>query len=485
MADALAIAPDDPLSPEATRARAMATQERVMGEASKKQGAYDAMMNKGIAGIEGASADYQQAAANRPQLQQTPAAPKSNFGDDAGAWLTAATMLGALAGGFSRKANINALTAFTGTLQGAQEGNRAKFEEQEKAWEAAVKEVQQTNQQRLDAYKQVLEDKKMAMEEKFQVLQLKARQFQDDAMFQAAAMRDPQLVAAWADNGMANAEKYKEHGLKVAADEKARAARSGLMSDEALRFRVMQYLSTGDKSAIQNLGRGTQGSANLTNFNNMLPEVAAEMGLSPEETGRKVAAFGAITKADRDFATGPQGNAIRSFSVALSHMDTLQELGDALKNGDVQRINAAKNRWNSEFGSPAPDNFTFATQIVSDEVLKAVLGSGAGTGGDRERLQAAFANAAKSPAQISDALRVARELMGGQLGGLKQQYMQTTGGSAADFDARLSPAARKALLPLTEGKKPEGQGSATPGSVIRYDAQGNRIKSEAPAGERS
>ena len=66
-------------------------------------------------------------------------------------------------------------------------------------------------------------------------------------------------------------------------------------------------------------------------------------------------------------------------------------------------------------------------------------------------------NAASSPAQLRGAIGTYKKLMQGQLGGLKQQYEQTTG--KKDFERFLSPA----------GKASEGAPVAG-GSVVHWDS---------------
>lgn len=143
-------------------------------------------------------------------------------------------------------------------------------------------------------------------------------------------------------------------------------------------------------------------------------------------------------KAAKDFGTGKQGNSVRSFNVALSHLDTLDKLADALNNKDTQAINKIGNYFASQTGSAAPTNFEAAKKIVSDEIVKAIVGSGGGVT-DREEAAKTIA-AANSPAQLKGVISTYKELMRGQLGGLRQQYEQTTG--RKDFEKYLSDAAK-------------------------------------------
>lgn len=159
--------------------------------------------------------------------------------------------------------------------------------------------------------------------------------------------------------------------------------------------------------------------------------------------------FGTRQKAEKDFATGKPGQSVRSFNVALSHLDTLDQLSDALHNGNLQVVNKIGNVYAQQTGQVAPTNFESAKKIVADEIVKAIVGSGGGVA-DREAA-AKTISAASSPAQLKGVIGTYKELMKGQLGGLKQQYEQTTG--KKDFDRFLSPAGIKQEAPAAQGGK--------------------------------
>lgn len=144
--------------------------------------------------------------------------------------------------------------------------------------------------------------------------------------------------------------------------------------------------------------------------------------------------FHASDKAVKDFATGKQGNSVRSFNVAISHLGTLDQLSDALHNGDMKAVNAIGNAVATQTGGAAPTNFEAAKKIVADEIVKAIVGSG-GAVQDREDAAATISKAS-SPAQLKGVIQTYTELMRGQLGGLRQQYEQST--RRKDFDRFLS-----------------------------------------------
>lgn len=165
--------------------------------------------------------------------------------------------------------------------------------------------------------------------------------------------------------------------------------------------------------------------------------MARVLELNPDYNANE---YGSRSKAYKDFATGKPGNAVRSFNVALAHLDTLGNLADALDNHDFTLVNKIAQAFKKQTGGTAPTSFDAAKKIVGDEIVKAVVGSGAGGVADREEV-AATIDRANSPSQLKAVIQTYQELMGGQLGGLRQQFEITTG--RKDFDSFLSPEALK------------------------------------------
>lgn len=150
-------------------------------------------------------------------------------------------------------------------------------------------------------------------------------------------------------------------------------------------------------------------------------------------------AFSTRQKTEDAFAKGKEAQSVRSFSVSISHLHTLEGLADALQNKDTQAINRIGNTFATQTGNPAPTNFEAAKKIVADEIVKAIVGSGGGVT-DREEA-AKTISAASSPAQLKGVISTYKELMRGQLDGLRRQYQ--AGGGKKDFDKEfLSEEAR-------------------------------------------
>jgi hypothetical protein len=241
-------------------------------------------------------------------------------------------------------------------------------------------------------------------------------------------------------------------GAQVANAEQSRASAaksySGIRVDNAhigeLNARTEQIKSGANPENIENVAQGIANGTlpPLSSVAMLRPAGVAIMNRVKElNPNYRAQDYGTGAKAEKDFATGKNGNSVRSFNTAIEHLDTLSGLADALNNGNVQLINKYGNLIAEKTGNPAPTNFDAAKKIVADEVVKAIVGSG---GGVHDREEAArVIKSASSPAQLKSVISTYQELMNGQLHGLRNQYKATTG--REDFDKYLSPAAAREL----------------------------------------
>jgi len=177
------------------------------------------------------------------------------------------------------------------------------------------------------------------------------------------------------------------------------------------------------------------GSVALRNEVNRL---AAEKGVTYNAGQYKIA-----NKTKQDFTTGKQGQAVQSMNVAIDHLDTLNEAGRALNNGQIPLFNSISNKFSKESGNPEITDFNALKSIVGSEVAKAVTG-GANAFGDREEIRAEI-NAANSPAQLLGVIEKYQKLMAGQVKGLKQTYESA---GLKGFDDKLLPRTKFVLNSL-------------------------------------
>lgn len=153
--------------------------------------------------------------------------------------------------------------------------------------------------------------------------------------------------------------------------------------------------------------------------------------------------YNEINRAVTAFGVGKQGDAVKSFNVGIMHLDTFQELAQALHNGDVSAFNAIRQEFATQFGKDAPTNFDIAKQFIASEITKAVIGAGSsGALTDREELQKNILNA-RSWGQLAGGIQTYKQFMAGQLKGLSQQYKSATG--LDNFDDMLLPQSKAEL----------------------------------------
>lgn len=199
--------------------------------------------------------------------------------------------------------------------------------------------------------------------------------------------------------------------------------------------------------------------------------------------------YAPISKTREAFTTGVEGRSVRSFNVMLSHLDTLGKLTTALQNSDMRTVNQLSNAASIWSGGTSITNFNAAKQIVADEVVKAIVGSGSGALGDRDEA-AAQVNSANSPAQLAGVIKTFQDLAAAQMQGLQTEYYSGTNTDDVgnSFAQRyLSPQAQQLLQETPQGGMPappiqytpaqpeNGESIPKPGSTLHYDAQGNLV----------
>ena len=236
--------------------------------------------------------------------------------------------------------------------------------------------------------------------------------------------------------------------------------------------------SAGMASGVQditpaNLGGGDPSSGTVGGLSSNAIDAAADLGLQKfngapppgysrnkqaqaaiaNRIAQKVASYGGIegaiahsqlvhaqSKALDSFIGGNNGNVIRTASVAMDHLGTLQQAADALANGNAPLFNKVGNYFAQQTGSEAPTDFSAVKGVVSQEVAKFI---GAGHVTDKSILDVqAGINSASSPAQLKGYIQKMQALMGGQLRGLQHQYETTAGPHAPAFSTFLSPVAQ-------------------------------------------
>lgn len=225
---------------------------------------------------------------------------------------------------------------------------------------------------------------------------------------------------------------------------------------------VADQIIAGNTQAASGFGRSPQLLAQLDNA--LLKRMAEhDPPLTGADLARIKVEYGAYSQGTKAFeAGGKLEPVVRSLNVTTSHLGTLEAAADALAKNDVRALNAMQNRIATELGYSGPLTFDAVKIVVGQEIEKAVAGS-AGALEDRREIRDSL-NRASSPEQLAKVIRAYEDLMGGQIGGMRQTYdrvQRLGGGETGKFDERfLSPDTRRIILgekPKTEGTAPKGE----------------------------
>lgn len=237
-----------------------------------------------------------------------------------------------------------------------------------------------------------------------------------------------------------------------AAGAKAAASAAGALDDPTISQMADQYIA-GDKSVMQNLGRGTQGASNIVKLRGKVAQKLAEQGKTGADMAQAMAEFQGLTSGERALGT-------RTANIGMAVNEAQQLIPLALKASDdiartgfvplTRAIQAVEKGTNNE----ALRRFVAANNSLVNVYARAINPTGVPTESDkahaREMLDTAFDQ--KSYAGVVDQLRLEMEA------------------------AQKSPAAvREEFRYGTETSRTNAAPSV-PGSRIRYDAQGNRVQ---------
>lgn len=244
----------------------------------------------------------------RPHLREAPPAPQVDT-DGAQTWIMASMLLGSLAGALTRNHVTNALAAMQGSLDGYAAGKQQQFSNNMKIWEAENKRAIEASENALTAYREILEDRKMNIEQKSVMLQIAAQEHQDQAMATAARGKNELVIAQLYDKQAQAQQQMKDHetALSEKAAQEAETHRHNLATEAAAMTRAQNTGRGGtqllDEDAIDMRARlalegnplafrGMRaGSPDYAAVSNRFAQLAQQAGMSPAEITRRQTEF--------------------------------------------------------------------------------------------------------------------------------------------------------------------------------------------------
>lgn len=167
----------------------------------------------------------------------------------------------------------------------------------------------------------------------------------------------------------------------------------------------------------------------------------------------------------KDFTSGQTSKNITALNTAIGHLGTLDELGEALKTKDLQRINQLVNFVRNETGRPEVNNQALAAQAVGEELMRSFRGVGAS-----EKEAAAWQSrfsAANSPEKMRGATKIATELLKSRIDSVNDTWRRGMG-TEEGFPDLMSPkslkVAKRLGIDVGEAKKAGGAPAAKAGA---------------------
>lgn len=381
-----------------------------------------------------------------PQLMGMPQAPDTRMKNPLNVFQNVGTVLAMMGSLFTRRPMVTAMNAASAAIKGYAEGDKDAAERAHQNWKDNLQAAIAQNDAEMQQYNLLLENTKMDYQERDAQLQAIAASNNDETMLAALRSGAPEMAFKIMDARQKSAESLTQ--LLVQAqqhDEQMAMEREKLAETERFHNESLGIGpgGSGNQSvdAVANMIANGQ-MAPLSGFVMRSPwgqQVMAKVAaINPNWTGQE---YSVKQRAMTQFATGKQGDSVRSLNVAIQHLHVIDQLGQALDNKDLQTYNKLSQDYAQEFGTPAPTNFDAAKAIVGDEIVKAITGAG-GALADREQAQKTISRANSWP-QLLGVTQTYRRLLAGQLMGLQRQYETSTGMN--NFEDFLAPETRSEL----------------------------------------
>jgi len=171
----------------------------------------------------------------------------------------------------------------------------------------------------------------------------------------------------------------------------------------------------------------------------------------------------------KDFTSGATSKNITSINTALGHLGTLKDAADNLHNRAFPLWNTVANAAETASGDSRVKTFNIARDAVANELMRVFRG----TGGSLAEIEEWKNNieSSDSPEQLQGEISKAVDLLNSRLEAVGDQYSRGMGRSA-DPMSFLTPHARAVYERLSGGTDKPAPAS----NIIRYDANGNRLK---------
>lgn len=433
-----------------------------------------------------------------PQMgatQKTPPAPDAKeYHKHAIAFASAMAILGAVAGRFTRMPGATALSAFAGAINGWQEGNQQAYADATKKFEADSKTALENNKLVQEKYKAALEDRKINIDEQMSQIQLIATQYHDQIMYDMASSKNYTGVAqvyqksqeaqekatnarqalldnhykqtqkdesnpAWwftpdGQDKLATLPSERQASIKQFMDIYANKSGGGAIDPVMVEQLARQDL-TGDQSWKTNVGRGAQGGSMLRAVAARKAAIMADENISPQDIADREQEFKAkqAGMSSEERAVGGRAGGI-AIAVNEARKTIPNVLAAAQKSAGkgLATWNAVENKWNVEKGDKDFANYAQQMNSLINIYGRVISGGGKGTVSDLEH---------------------GRQMLNPNM------PLSAVQGALDGFVTEIGIAEKAPGEVRDRMRGGDSAPDSTPpaaGSVIKYDANGNRVQ---------
>ncbi|WP_152495111.1 hypothetical protein [Paraburkholderia kururiensis] len=180
------------------------------------------------------------------------------------------------------------------------------------------------------------------------------------------------------------------------------------LTPEDLGFMAQQYLA-GDRTVLQNLGRGVQGSKNIVALRNEVRRQAQAQGLTGRDLAAAVAEFEGVKSGERALGsrTAQAGMAVNE---ASQFADIAQQASQQVPRTQFVPANKALQAYETNTGDPKIVAFGAATNSLINAYARAVSPTGTPTVSDKEHAREML-NTAQTPEQYASVISMMKREM--------------------------------------------------------------------------
>jgi len=393
-------------------------------EKAKAQASYDAQQSNYVRGLD---TKFQ------GQMQSTPEfKPSRESAQDMVALFGMIGAIGAMGGGKSYGNALGAMQGMTGMLNGYNQGRKDLFEREKSEFDKNMQAVKAHNDQITQAFDRAVKMAPYNLTAAKNELSLKLAGLDAQVLKSQLETQGIEKTAqAWNQANSSATQKINAQTAQFNA----------LSASQRLQQQTDSPPTRGRPTATdEDIEQTAHGIANLSlkapglNNRNRDKILARVRQINPNYNEGD---FGNIQAAERNW-TSPNGagaKQIQAFNTVYNHLETIDKLGEALQNGDVQATNRFTNFFRTNLGHPEVTDFNAAKQAVASEIVKAITGT-AGALADRQEAERVLASY-NSPQQTKGVVNTLRNLIGGRYKAAERQYTAGTRRSKEDFQRFL------------------------------------------------